>query len=485
MNRKALRHFGWLALVLAWPVFAQNTVMIEERTQVALLRGSSTVAQHPSWEACLEDARRRARAETQTSGTRTFSCQTERRQVIGSYAAQPQPTPVDCRVSDWVQGPLVPATCPASARQTRTDSRTIITQPANGGAVCPSLTQTVSLTCTPPPLPPDPPLPPTGVPYDLTGVEVQFPITWPNAPNTSSVINVSTIAQFQAALRQSRVRVVVAPGTYNGNVTIAGSDVDVAMSNAATLNGSITMDQVRRIRWNGGNVDNNGAGMVWRAVDDLLVNDLYMDGAFELHRVSGGAGVRRFALLNSTIDARSNPNTQFTIYSHPPDGSVMHEDITIANAKLWNTTNCSTRLQKIARLAFISSASNVALDTLDGCGVRIGIGSIDVFVGGSDAKRMLYVGLPMANYTESSPYAFARSKWDRIDFYTAEDAPQAFRQLSVPNTGTVSNMNVYGTTSIGAAVIGISPLVAGPNISRVLPWDGRTLPDISRYGAQR
>lgn len=60
------------------------------------------------------------------------------------------PAPVNCVVSGFTQGPLVPATCPASGVQTRTDSRTILTPPANGGTACPALTQTTNVPCTPP-----------------------------------------------------------------------------------------------------------------------------------------------------------------------------------------------------------------------------------------------------------------------------------------------------------------------------------------------
>jgi hypothetical protein len=66
----------------------------------------------------------------------------------------PPPPPVDCVVSAWTQGPLVPSTCPVSGVQTRIDSRTVLTPAANGGAACPTLTQTNTLTCVYVPPPP-------------------------------------------------------------------------------------------------------------------------------------------------------------------------------------------------------------------------------------------------------------------------------------------------------------------------------------------
>lgn len=87
------------------------------------------------------------------------------------------PTPVDCAVSAWsawTVGALTPATCPASGQQTHADTRTrtIVTPPANGGAVCPVLTdsQTVPVACTPPV---EAPLTPTGsLAYELQGTKM-------------------------------------------------------------------------------------------------------------------------------------------------------------------------------------------------------------------------------------------------------------------------------------------------------------------------
>src|ERR671923_276457 len=109
------RKQDWFSFVcILIPLIAGADVTLTERTQIALLRGSSTVAQHTSWEACLADARNRARAETQTTGSRTFSCQTERRQIVAAYSPTPAPQPVDCVTTDpaWTLGTPEPATCP-------------------------------------------------------------------------------------------------------------------------------------------------------------------------------------------------------------------------------------------------------------------------------------------------------------------------------------------------------------------------------------
>jgi hypothetical protein len=70
------------------------------------------------------------------------------------------PPPVDCVVSSWSawQPTSNWSTCSSDGLQSRTEqrTRTVLTQPSNGGASCPSLveTRTVTQSCTPPPPPP-------------------------------------------------------------------------------------------------------------------------------------------------------------------------------------------------------------------------------------------------------------------------------------------------------------------------------------------
>lgn len=68
----------------------------------------------------------------------------------------PPVVPVDCKVGDWVSGtpgPWIPAVCATGTwAHDVPQSRAITTQPANGGAACPKLTQTITETeaCTVP-----------------------------------------------------------------------------------------------------------------------------------------------------------------------------------------------------------------------------------------------------------------------------------------------------------------------------------------------
>ena len=86
-----------------------------------------------------------------TSGTQTQSRTIKTAAANGGTACpaltqtqpcQAPPCPVECVVSDWAPfGPCSATACGTTG--TKSQTRTITTQPANGGAPCPSLTNTV------------------------------------------------------------------------------------------------------------------------------------------------------------------------------------------------------------------------------------------------------------------------------------------------------------------------------------------------------
>lgn len=154
-----------IGLLLFWCIRAMAATSSEDTVTVQLKRGTTLVTLIPSPITLADCEQRKAGlvaidAETKFSGTGTYSCIETRRSVVTFTAnppPPPPPAPVDCVVSEWgawVQG--TPSACVAGS-QTRVDNRTrtIVTQPANGGAACPSLsesvTQTLTCTVTPPP----------------------------------------------------------------------------------------------------------------------------------------------------------------------------------------------------------------------------------------------------------------------------------------------------------------------------------------------
>jgi hypothetical protein len=108
-----------------------------------------------AFDALVSDAfRARAQHMLHDGGLSDWSPLARMGETVNPPPCVPPPPPVDCVVSDWQLGTPTPATCPVSGLQSRVDSRTILTQPANGGAACPTLTRTESVACTYVPPPP-------------------------------------------------------------------------------------------------------------------------------------------------------------------------------------------------------------------------------------------------------------------------------------------------------------------------------------------
>lgn len=100
--------------MLASAVPSWAAVTITEDVQVTLLRISTTIGTYPSWEACRAEALKRAQADTATSGTVKYTCQTERRRVNATYTAcGPKP-------ADETQTAQCPAGSTGSWQQLRT-----------------------------------------------------------------------------------------------------------------------------------------------------------------------------------------------------------------------------------------------------------------------------------------------------------------------------------------------------------------------------
>ncbi len=83
--------------------------------------------------------------------------------TVGSQPPPPPPPPVDCQVSAWSEYSYTAWTPdagsnPPTESRTGTRTRTVTVQPANGGAACPPLSETITETrpAQPPPPPPNP-----------------------------------------------------------------------------------------------------------------------------------------------------------------------------------------------------------------------------------------------------------------------------------------------------------------------------------------
>lgn len=147
------RMLSILLFLLAAPVF--GAVTLTESTVVTLLRGTTTVGTYASWEACRAQALQLANADTRTSGTVTYSCQTEKRRVVAAYSANPPPPPV-CPPQPASESQTVP--CPAGTTGSWTQTRSYTSAPAptcwTAGAWSPTSAPAGVCVAIPPPPPP-------------------------------------------------------------------------------------------------------------------------------------------------------------------------------------------------------------------------------------------------------------------------------------------------------------------------------------------
>lgn len=163
----------------------------------------------------------------------------------------------------------------------------------------------------------------------------------------------SSIAAIQSTCTTSSRRVTIAPGTYTGDVTVLGDDIDV-IATGVTINGNLIIGQdgtgarPSRLRWTGGTV--NGRFEMAKGTDFLVdnihvVNDFNSTGADNDWTGGRGDGVNpnreRFAFINSTIDWRNGSDMgDWAIFmgapglDPPPDHVDSFHDWFMGNVRL-------------------------------------------------------------------------------------------------------------------------------------------------------
>lgn len=142
-------------LIVAGVMAAERTPRANAVVTYSLLRSGSPVRTFTSEQLCL-DARDAPEtgliavdARTRTSGEARYVCRKDNAITARFVANQvPPPAPVDCVVSEWGAWSDPAWLACADGMQSRSivRTRTIVTQPANGGAACPSLVETQAQT---------------------------------------------------------------------------------------------------------------------------------------------------------------------------------------------------------------------------------------------------------------------------------------------------------------------------------------------------
>lgn len=314
-------------------------------------------------------------------------------------------------------------------------------------------------------------------PYDLSGVtRLGWNPVWPTEPNTTSTVSVSNIGQFQDAVRRSNVRITVAAGTYNGNLSVSGDDIDIVMSNNATLNGGVDMIRGNhRIRWTGGNVNTGTDRFTIRGeATDLMFDDFNIYGRFEQ---LGSGDIRRFAIINSTVDGDPMRlhNQDFPWLSSPTSGR--YSDWIIANVRSETESgNAANRFQHQDRLLIVDSAFNMRGS--QAAGLRIGQGSDQVHVENTLVRDRIFLSL-----NNDGSQQLSDGRFENVRRFAYSSIPQFATHFDGNRraTGVVNNSQMCSDMNVGEAMpLGPFTTETGnPPIARcpVLNADG--------YGARR
>lgn len=324
--------------------------------------------------------------------------------------------------------------------------------------------------------------PSSGALYDITlgGTRTDAPswvtdgtFEWPIAPTTSVSETVSTIGELQAAVAIDGNQITISAGSYVGNVTITGTDVDVICSNSATITGTVSWGNggVRQ-RWTGGNVngylDINGAS--GRAYDIIWDN---INCTFDSSAGDNDLSSRfsRVAILNCTITGTgSNGSGGWCLYCGYTN---LPTDLIIANTKLDHAGGSQTlRLQGVTRYILIDGSHNAS-----GNGVNAFRGLANDYVWISD--MVMYGAWLIGDGTGAHLNMTLRNlTLKRLAGY---GNTAAFFTDGGTSTGTWDDSNRYNTDGTNGAA-SVSPFT-GSNNNNVAWTESFPVQDVSGIGA--
>jgi hypothetical protein len=267
-------------------------------------------------------------------------------------------------------------------------------------------------------------------------------------------------------------------GTQSGNVSVTGNNVDVVMSNSATINGDLSMGpsgsgRAQYLRWTGGNVNGN---VEWRRSDDVIIDDVYSDASGGANQ--GGDGCSRVALLNSTLEVNGPTQNNWALHNQTTTVGLCFDWI-IANCIIAGSGSGGQthRLNGITRCIHLDSGFNPTGRSAFG----IRFHSEHQYVWMADCI-ICYQYNASANVGGASTYAYAidRGLFERCDFYGGSNAIANNGEWG-PNGMTIQNCNRHNTAG-STGTPDTSGASGSGNVG--IPWDG-TAPGNGNMGAQR
>lgn len=337
----------------------------------------------------------------------------------------------------------------------------------------------------------------------LNGREPHFAYNMPADPVTTQEITVASAADFTAYAGQSPPTgtaggwVITINESFSGAVNITADDIDVVMSNAATITGTLSIGGtglVSRVRWTGGNLVGSVYG--WRH-NDLLFDDFWAyvtgDGSEDNHQFgraswNSEAFFRRLAVLNSTFEVRKSSagigNAWSFFTQQNPDSlndATRHEDLLFLNSKSLTTGVHTHRIMSVRRMVYVDSAFNPDR-TASSTGMRMHLGCEDVWFKDSWAVNGMAVGHVS---TAGEGVHVGNGLFDNFDRYVDGSVYMYGAFVDpYPNTGEVINSTLYSEAGASGSIDIGGGITLGAGNSRGA-WDGVTVPDYSTVGAIR
>jgi hypothetical protein len=302
--------------------------------------------------------------------------------------------------------------------------------------------------------------------YDLSAFDIPFSYSWPTAPNTTQTIDVTpgSISSLRNAIATTGARVVVPAGTYSGNLTIWGSDVDVVMDNAAFLQGYVGIRQQSRVRWRGGNISDQNSGyavLLFDATDVTFDNvniESNQSGSAGNEGISfrpAGVGTNRFAFINSTLE--------FT------DGNGWGllgpcNDCILANVDITNNSTGATFRTTGNRQIVVDSV----MDARGNTAMRTS-GTTDLYW-----ANIINIGRIHTDYSSAGGPAFDINNGvaRNISKYDSSGNSFIFQPLTI-GSGTAANNTLHSTNTSLSGSPGMGPFTGSNN--RTVSWDGQTI----------
>jgi hypothetical protein len=288
----------------------------------------------------------------------------------------------------------------------------------------------------------------------------------------------TSISALQAAASRNNVRIVIPAsfGTQSGSVTVSGTHVDVVMSNAAQINGSVTFSNSVQ-RWSGGNVTGG-----WRAsgypITDITWNDVNVINRSD--NVVLSAVSARIAILNSTFHTDQGGG-KWALYS---SSQQRRSDLILANVKQTGSPGDQTqRIQNWDRVVMVDGANNPRGEGFGGStqSFRMHYNCRDVYI----ADYIIGPGgFTIAGVGTTVNIGASNIILERVTSYSSLTQMVVDSQLGSGTNiqrGTILYSSRASSEGPQNTSAGFSN--GGGNIIR--PWDGSAPPDQPGIGARR